>query len=196
MMEKHAMLNTFKKVTDLPVAAHIALAVISILWFQWAKGKLDASYAASLHPVDYITGQTRFSGDTIKGYYAAMTDTGTLDIYVRTQMVDFGFILGFLGIGLFVCTLIGRLSRDGGIGRFIGFLAGLAFVVGGISDIIENGWSFVMLANPSTFADWLAIPYSTFAVLKFGLINLGMVLALVSLLAAVVGRALNKPNIG
>lgn len=190
------MLNILKKVTDLPVVVHIALAVVSFLWFQWTKGKLDASYAASLHPVDYATGQTSFNGQTIKGYYAAMSDTGTLDIYVRTQMIDFGFILGFLGIGLFVCTLIGRLSRDGGIGRRMGRLAGLAFVFGAISDIIENGWSFVMLANPSTFADWLAVPYSTFAVLKFGFITLGLVLAVVSLLSAVVGRAVNRPSIG
>lgn len=190
------MLRVMKKIIDMPVLVHAALAVISVFWFQWAKGKLDASYAASRHPVDYMTGQTSFSGETVKGYYAAMTDAGTLNIYVKTQLIDFGFILGFLGIGLFVCTLIARPNRAESIGRRIGVLAGLAFVFGGISDMIENGWSFVMLANPSTFADWLAIPYSAFAVLKFGLITLGLALSLVSLLTIVVGRALNKPNIG
>lgn len=190
------MLRIMKKIMDLPVLAHAALAVTSIFWFQWAKGKLDASYAASLHPVDYMTGQTSFSGETVKGHYAAMTDAGTLDIYVTTQLIDFGFILGFLGIGLLVCTLIARLSRTESFGQRIGVLAGLAFVFGGMSDMIENGWSFVMLANPSTFADWLAIPYSTFAVLKFGLITLGLGLSLASLLSAVVGRVLHKPNIG
>ncbi|RYG90002.1 hypothetical protein EU803_15405 [Loktanella sp. IMCC34160] len=195
-MENQFVSNILNKVTELPVAVHATLAAISVLWFQWAKGMLDASYAASLHPVDFATGQTSFSGETIKSYYAVMTDAGTLDIYVRTQIIDFGFILGFLGIGLFVCTLIGRLSRDGGFGRRMGRLAGLVFVAGGICDMIENGWSFVMLANPITFADWLAIPYSTFAALKFGLITLGIALAIVSLLSAVVGRGLDKPNIG
>jgi len=184
-----------KKIISLPVLAHIALAVITMSWFQWAKGKLDASYAASLHPVDYLTGQTRFSGEMIKGYYATMSDAGTLKVYVTTQLIDFGFILGFLGIGLFVCTLIARLNRLGSFGRNIGVLAGLAFVLGGLSDMIENVWSFVMLANPSTFADWLAIPYSTFAVLKFALITLGLGLSLASLLMAAVGRTLKKPNI-
>ena len=106
------MLTKFmKKIISLPVLAHIALAVITMSWFQWAKGKLDASYAASLHPVDYLTGQTRFSGEMIKGYYATMSDAGTLKVYVTTQLIDFGFILGFLGIGLFVCTLIARHDR-------------------------------------------------------------------------------------
>lgn len=125
-----------------------------------------------------------------------MSDAGTLDIYARTQMIDFAFILGFLGIGLFVCTLIARLSRAGAGGRRAGALAGLAFIFGGVSDMVENGWSFIMLANPATFADWLAIPYSAFAVLKFALIAPGLGLALVSLLLAITGRALDKPDIG
>lgn len=191
------ILKLFKKtVIRLPVFVHAALALVSIFWFQWAKGKLDASYAASRHPVDYMTGQTSFSGETIKEYYASMTDTGTLDIYVTTQLIDFGFILGFLGIGLFVCTLIARLSRADSFGRNTGMLAGLPFVLGGISDMIENGWSFVMLTNPSTFANWLAIPYSTFAVVKFGLITLGLGLTLICLVLAGIGRVLNNPKIG
>lgn len=190
------MIKVMKKIVALPVLVHVALAGIAITWFQFAKGKLDASYAASRHPVDYMTGQTGFSGERIKEYYATMSDAGTLDVYVTTQLIDFGFILGFFGIGLFVCTLIARLSRPAGFGRNVGILAGLAFVFGGLSDMIENLWSFVMLANPSTFSDWLAIPYSSFAVLKFGLITLGLALSLVSLLSAVIGRALNKPKVG
>lgn len=190
------MFGLMRKVINFPLIVHVALAIASIIWFQFSKGKLDASYAASLHPVDYMTGQTSFSGETVKEYYAAMTNTGTLDIYVTTQLIDFGFILGFLGIGLFVCTLIARLSRTYSFGQKAGMLAGLAFVSGGISDMIENGWSFIMLANPSTFADWLAIPYSTFAVLKFGLITLGLLLALVSLVLAGAGRVSRNPKIG
>lgn len=190
------MLKLMKKIIDLPILVHIAMAVISISWFQWAKGKLDASYAASLHPVDYMTGQTRFSGEAVKEYYATMSDAGTLDIYVTTQLIDFGFIIGFFGIGFFVCTLIARLSRVASYGQKAGIGAGLAFVFGGLSDMIENGWSFIMLANPSSFADWLAIPYSAFATMKFGLITLGLGLSLASLILAAVGRALKKQNIG
>lgn len=190
------MFTTIRKVIDLPIAVHIGLALGSIAWFQVAKGKLDASYAASQHPVDYMTGQTSFSGETIKGYYAAMSETGTLDVYVTTQWIDFGFILGFMAIGLFVCTLCARLGRPGSLGRTAGVFAGAAFVLGGLSDAVENGWSFVMLANPSTFPDWLALPYSGFAVLKFGMITTGMGLVLICLLLTGVGRVLRKPKIG
>ena len=190
------MLKVLKSVTRLPVLFHAALAAGSIGWFQLAKGRLDQSYAASRHPVDYMTGQTGFSGQAIKEYYAAMSDTGTLDIYVTTQLIDFGFILGFIAIGLFVCTLIARLNRGASVGRTLGLFAGMSFVVGAACDAIENGWSFVMLADPSGFADWIAYPYSAFAVMKFGFITLGMGLSIACLLAALIGRLLRKPNIG
>lgn len=190
------MYATVSKITHLPLSAHIPLAVFSMGWFQWAKSKLDASYAASQHPVDYMTGQTSFSGETIKEYYATMGEAGTLDVYVRTQMIDFLFILGFIGIGFFVCTLFARLGRPKSLGRKLGTIAGLAVIAGALSDMIENAWSFVMLANPSDFTDWLAIPYSTFAVLKFGLIALGLALIIASLVSTLAGYTLRKPKIG
>lgn len=190
------MFKAFQHITALPLPAHGGLAAVSIFWFQWAKGKLDASYAASGHPVDYMTGQTSFSGEVIKGYYATMQNAGTLDIYTRTQLIDFAFILGFLGIGLFFCTLLARLGRVDSFARKAGLLAGMSIVLGGIADMIENGWSFIMLANPATFADWLAIPYSSFAVLKFALITAGMALVLACLFLGAIGRLFSKPRIG
>ncbi|WP_022703743.1 hypothetical protein [Pseudorhodobacter ferrugineus] len=189
-------INPLKRLLNLPILAHITLAIGSFVWFQWAKGKLDASYAASMHPVDYMTGQTSFSGEKIKGFYATMVQAGTLDVYVTTQLIDFGFILGFVGIGLFVCTLIARLSQGSSIGQKLGLFAAASFLLGALCDAIENLWSFVMLANPATFADWLALPYSAFAVLKFGFITLGMALVIASLVCALLGRVLKRPNLG
>lgn len=188
--------SVFKRITTLPLWAHGLCAVGTLAAFQLVKGRLDASYAASLHPVDYFTGQTSFSAETIKGYYASMQDTGTLDIYRTTQIIDFGFLFSMGCIGIFVCTLIARLSREGSFGRRAGLFAGFAIVLGATCDAIENGWSFVMLANPEGFADWLAYPYSGFASVKFALITLGMLLVLISILSGVIGRVIKKPAIG
>jgi hypothetical protein len=62
--------------------------------------------------------------------------------------------------------------------------------------MIENGWSFVMLVNPTDFADWLALPYSAFAVMKFFFITVGMGLTLACIVTALIGRALRVPKIG
>lgn len=188
--------DLLKKTFNLSIWVHTALATLSILWFQWINVKITASYAASKHPVDYFTGQTSFNAQTIKGYYAAMTDTQTLDVYVRTQIIDTGLILGFACLGLFVCTLIARLSRVGSFGSKAGLFSGVSYILGAVCDAIENGFSFIMLSDPADFANWLAAPYSLFASVKFAFITLAMALALISLILGIVGRIMKKPNIG
>jgi hypothetical protein len=82
------------------------------------------------------------------------------------------------------------------LGRQIGIWAGLLVLMGAACDAIENGWSFVMLANPAGFADWLALPYSGFASIKFGLIALGILVLVISGVTSIAGRLIKKPNIG
>lgn len=190
------ILQRFRKVTELPLWLHSALALASVVWLQWIEGRLTASYAASRHPVDYRTGQLAFDGNVIKGYYASMIEDDTLNIYWTTQFIDFGFIMAMACMGLFFCTLIARASRTQSWGRTVGLLAGASLLAGAICDAIENLWSFVMLANPTGFANWLAMPYSTFAAVKFALITLGMILLIVSIVLAAAGRATKRPQIG
>lgn len=189
-------LQNLNRVTHLSLALHAAAAAATIGYFRWIQGVLDRSYAASGHPVDYATGQTTFDGGAIKDYYAQMQTKGTLDVYVTTQLIDFGFILGMILIAMFVFTLIARLGRDGSFARKTGLLAGLSVIAGALCDAVENGISFIMLANPAGFADWLALPYSTFASVKFALITLGMALVLVSLISSLIGRVMKRPSIG
>ncbi|CUH76402.1 hypothetical protein TRM7557_00881 [Tritonibacter multivorans] len=186
----------FRSIAALPLLVHIGAAIATFVGFNWIKARLDASYAASNHPVDYATGQTTFDGAAIKGFYAHMSDLGTLDVYRTTQLIDFGFILAIACMGLFFCTLVARASRDGSWGRWLGLTAGLCAVMGAICDAIENGWSFVMLADPDGFADWLALPYSGFASLKFAFITAAMGCLLLSLLCAAAGRLSRRVAIG
>ena len=174
---------------------HGLATIAAFIWFQWIKARLDASYAASNHPVDYATGQTQFSGTAVKGYYAQIEASGTLDIYWQTQLIDFGFILGIFLLGWSLGTLIARFARPVSWGRRFALTASIAAMIAAICDAIENLISFVMLANPVDFADWIALPYSGFAVAKFALITLAMATLAISILLLAVGRALNRPKI-
>ena len=184
------------RVTALPIWTHAGAAAATVVGFNLIKSRLDASYAASQHPVDFATGQTAYDGATIKGYYAHMLEAGTLDVYYATQLIDFGFILAMACMGLFVCTMVARAARDGSWGRRVGLIAGLCAIAGALSDAIENGWSFAMLANPTEFANWLAIPYSGFASIKFALITLAMLCLFLSAVLAVAGRLTGKSILG
>ncbi|MEP1768584.1 MAG: hypothetical protein ABJJ53_18350 [Sulfitobacter sp.] len=190
------MRSIFQTVMKMPTPLHGFCAVAAFAGLQIVKGRLDASYAASKHPVDYMTGQTGFSAQTVKEYYAHMQAEGTLEIYVTTQLIDYAFIAAIFCMGLFVCTFIARAGREGSWGRRIGILAGVALMAGAVSDAIENAWSFVMLADPAGFANWLAIAYSSFAVVKFALITCAMLLVIVSLLLSLIGRLSRKARLG
>lgn len=179
----------FTPILSLPWRLHALLAALSFMWLQWIKGVLDASYAASNHPVDYATGQTGFDAGLIKSYYAHMQDMGTLNIYFQTQLIDFGFILGVALMGVCLCTLVARLSPQSSWGRHMGLIAAICALIGAACDATENLISFVMLANPAEFANWLALPYSAFAVVKFAMISCAMVCVVGSLMLAAVNFA-------
>lgn len=174
------------RVTQLPLILHVGMTLAAFGAFQAVRLRLDASYAASGHPVDYATGQTTFDAERIKGFYAHMQDLGTLDIYLRTQIIDFGFIAMMMAFGLCLGTLVARAGADGSWGRRIGFLAAVLAVTGASFDVLENLVSFVMLADPQDFPAWLALPYSGFAVAKFICLTAAMGLVPVSLITSLV----------
>jgi len=182
------MLKLMNRITRVNIFAHGGALGASLVYFLWVKARLDASYAASKHPVDHLTGQTAFSAEVIKGYYAHMQGHGTLGIYQRAQVIDFGFILGMLLVGVLLGTFIARFAREGSAARRAALLAGLAMIGAAICDSIENLISFAMLADPQGFAGWIALAYSGFAVVKFALVALAILLALSAFVLTIAQR--------
>jgi hypothetical protein len=186
------MISKFIRSTmSMPKYQHAALAGLSALGFGLIKPQLDASYLASRHPVDYATGQLSFSAELVKGYYAHM-----IDIYWKTQFIDFGFIAAVFCLGLFFATAIARVSRLGSWGRWLGMAAGFAAMSGATADAFENFISFVMLSNPNSFPSWIAVVASTFSALKFAMISSAILGCVASLFFAFLVYVLKKPQIG
>lgn len=176
------------RLMTLPIWAHAGATVAAFGAFQWVKGRLDASYAASGHPVDYATGQLAFDADTIEGYYAVMQSKGTLDVYWATQTIDFAFIASVMAVGITFGTLVARLGRPGSWGRKLGLAAAGFAVAGACMDAVENLLSFVMLSNPTQIAQPLAVIYSGSAAAKFALLTLAMAAVILSLIAGALSR--------
>ncbi|NBR89284.1 MAG: hypothetical protein EBS68_05115 [Rhodobacteraceae bacterium] len=82
----------FTRIMNLKPIYHFGLTAVAFGAFQAVKSLLDESYAASKYPVDYATGQLAFSAEKLEGYYAVMSEAGTLGTYWKTQFIDFGFI--------------------------------------------------------------------------------------------------------
>lgn len=177
-----------QKLMTLPVWLHGAGVVAAFAGFQAIKSVLDASYAASRHPVDYATGQLAFDAATIEGYFAVMIEAGTLDIYWRTQIIDFGFIASIMALSVLLGTFLARLGGVGSYGARLGLAGAFLGVTGAVMDTAENLTSFIMLANPQDIAQPVALIYSSFAAAKFGLLTLAMLAMVLSVLVGLVER--------
>ena len=182
----------FSTIFRLPLSAHVAAAILAFGGFQWVKGRLDTSYAASGHPVDFATGQLAFDARLIEGYYAHMIEAGTLRVYWQTQFIDFGFIAAVMAVAMLFGTLAarfgGRINRLGVWGWHLGLAAAIMGMSGAAFDALENLLSFLMLASPQAIPQPLALAYSTAAAVKFALLTTAMICLLLSIMAGAAGR--------
>ena len=178
----------FRTVMALPFVVHGGLVLGAFAGFSLIKGRLDASYAASRHPVDYAKGQLAFDAGKIEGYYAHMINEGTLAIYWQTQIIDFAFIASIMALSVLLGTFVARLGGPGSYGARLGIAAAVLGLAGASMDVMENLVSFIMLANPTSIAQPVALIYSGFAALKFVLLTLAMAAVLLSLLTGLVER--------
>lgn len=183
------MLNVILR---LPFSIHLAATALAILGFHWIKGRLDVSYAASRHPVDFATGQLAFDAKLIEEYYAHMMEAGTLHIYWQTQFLDYGFIAAVMIVSLLSGALAARLGGKINVMGVWSWRLGCAAAIFGVSgaafDALENLISFGMLTRPDAIAPALAVIYSTAAAAKFVLLSMAMIALFLALLIGVAAR--------
>lgn len=175
-------MNTLRtRINNLNAKTHAILAVVAFAMFRLTNIALDAMYARSQFPVSYQVGQTAFDGELIKSYYQHMIDAGTLNIYWQTQLFDYVFMLTMATMGTVIPLFIRRLYKEGSWSYRLATVASFAIPFGALCDAFENLVSFAMLAQPLSFANWLAPIYSSFAVVKFASIGTGYICVAASL---------------
>ncbi|MBL0729634.1 hypothetical protein [Piscinibacter sp. HJYY11] len=133
----------------------------------WATQWLNESYASSQFPVPYYVAQLSFDAAKLKAWYGQLLALGSLDLYVRTQHIDFAFIASTLVLHFLVFAWIGRSFGAHSRIRRGWVVFALVSAIAPIADACENLVSYFMLADPTGFPDHLALAYSTFASIKF-----------------------------
>ena len=166
-----------------PIKVLAIVALFSAIGHLVADKQLTSLYNQSKFPVPYFVGQTSFDAEKIKAWYGEMINQGTLEIYIQTQNFDFVFILTVIAMGFSIWGLVLRLFPQNTFFRRNILSLSLFLPLAGLFDILENLTSYIMLANPLGFADWLAYIYSGFAVLKFGAWSIALLLLVVFILA-------------
>ena len=161
--------------------------------------RIAASRSRSGFAPRLIEGQLAFDAAQTRGWYGALIQQGTLNIYWRTQWVDFIFIAGLLATLFILHLMIAKARRnEPGWQRLALWLAVLGPAIA-TADIWENLVTLMMLGAPASFPSWLATLASTLSAVKWGWAVIGTSLVVVQLSAlawqrAVRGRARRPAN--
>jgi hypothetical protein len=182
------MVHLTNKFRNANLKAQGLIAFISLMAYFISSYFLEKSYALSKFPVPYFEQQTSFNATKMKKWYAYMTEQNTFDIYLKTQFIDFLFIATVIVAGFTLWTFVANLHSKGTFFHKWGYKLALALPLAGAFDILENLVSFFMIANPLEFANSLIIPYSTFAVIKFGFWTVGLVGLTLSIIMLIINR--------
>lgn len=162
------------------------ITLISLAGYFISSYFLEKNYVLSKFPVPYFEQQTSFDAVKMKAWYASMLNEGTFNIYLNTQFIDFIFITTVILAGYTLWAIIAQLHPMDSLFNKWGEKLAFALPLAGLFDILENLVSFFMIANPANFSDTLVIPYSTFAVLKFGCWTVGLIWLAVSIVALLI----------
>lgn len=162
----------------------MVIGLLALLFNFWATDLLNASYASSGFPVPYWQAQLSFDANKLKGWYQILIERGTLDRYIQTQHIDFVFIASVLILHIVVLLAISRaLPANSGLRRAM-IIAAMLSAIAPIADALENGISYIMLANPADFAEGLAWIYSSLAAVKFAMFTVAYLAAILGLICA------------
>ena len=96
-----------------------------------------------------------------------MRDQGTLGVYMQTQVVDFAFIAATAFWFVSCLLLVARAFAAGHRARHIVIALVPLALVAPVFDSLENLFSFVTVAHPTSISSPLALVYSTMAAIKF-----------------------------
>ena len=162
----------------------IVMSLLALLFNLWASELLNASYATSGFPVPYWQAQLSFDANKLKGWYQVLIERGTLDRYIQTQHIDFIFIASVLILHVVVLLAISRAMPSNSWMRRAMIGAAMLSTIAPMADALENGMSYIMLANPANFAEGLAWAYSSVAAIKFAMFTFAYLAAILGIIAA------------
>ena len=177
------MIQLVKVFRNAPLKVQGLLAFMGLAAYFTSSYFLETSYVRSKFPVPYYVQQTSFDALQMKEWYAFMLNEDTFGIYLTTQFIDFIFIAAVIFAGFTMLTFVSNLHSKGSFFQKWGYTLAFALPLAGGFDILENLVSFFMIANPADFPDALIIPYSTFAMLKFGSWAIGVLWLWIALIA-------------
>ena len=174
---------------NFPRRKFINVLVLSFIAFIFFNVYLGVLYEKTGYPVPLLEGQTRFNAQLLKSDFLVLIQNNTIEDYINIQYLDLGIMIStaifFTMLAFFIFK---QLKSDSWMRK--GFLFSVFFPLSSLFDLIENSFLLTMTYNPVSFSDWLAISYSSSAVLKLLSFSLGILaLIIIPVLSKLSGKS-------
>lgn len=130
---------------------------------------VQRTFAAVRHPVSLGRANTTADPDLIRGWYHLLQEQGTFGWMVATELVDLGWVVAVATFVLLGTLLLSRLvaRRNQPAADLLRRAAPWLALAPGL-DLLENGLSLTMLADPEGFPDGLALAHAAVSRVKLG----------------------------
>ncbi|MFX1251798.1 MAG: hypothetical protein ACFFCZ_09340 [Promethearchaeota archaeon] len=115
---------------------------------------------------DVYAFQLGFNAEYIRSVFSLMSNE-ELSIFILGNLFDYVFMIAYGTLIFSSALLLTRKLREGSIWNQIGFFIAIAGIIASCCDAMENIFLLLMVSNPVNFPSWLAIPHSSFALVKF-----------------------------
>ena len=132
-----------------------------------------------------------FSGAILKQLYTSILGAAGLQAYIMFEIVDYLFMIGYglliFSLGLLIC----RKFDDGSFFRKSGYIITVFGIAAPLFDAGENAFILLTLTDIVNFPDIWAIGMSAFSVVKWAMIFIALVWAIVAGIALLVNKFKN-----
>jgi len=173
-----------------PKGKFITVLTVSFIVFIFFNVYLGVLYENTGYPVPLLEGQTRFNAELLRSDFSVLIDSNTLGDYILIQYLDIGIMISTAIFFTMLALYISRKLKSFKWKRKAIIFSAL-FPVSSLFDLTENAFLLIMVYNPENFSDWLAVSYSSSAVLKL----LSFIIGLLSLvLIPIISKLSNEPR--
>jgi len=149
--------NESKRMRRIALVSGLLMIVASVLVISLLK---LSGFAGTLEDT-----QLGFNAETIRNYFSLMS-SADMGLFITANLADYLFML-FYGIFFFSAAKLISWNYKQGLAKRIGISLAWVGVIAAVLDAFENVFLLSMAVNPVSFAGWLAIAHSSFALTKF-----------------------------
>ncbi|MFC7625459.1 hypothetical protein [Microlunatus sp. GCM10028923] len=166
----------------------LALGLVAVL-AALAQVAVQRTFAEVRHPVSLGQANTTADPGIVRGWYRQLREQDTFGWMVATELVDCLWVAAVASFVLLGTLLLSRLvSRRNPAAACLLRRAAPWVALAPALDLLENGLSLAMLADPAGFADWLAVAHAAVSRVKLGaMIAVGVAVPGFALVAYVLG---------